>query len=122
MALNECIVLGEKIREKRLERGWTQPQLAERMGCNKSTILRIERGEFDLPQSRIKEFATTLGTTPGYLMGWEVAPEDAGATAAKVLKNPEVYKFVQDYFSLSEEDQYSLRLMAASLAAKQKKD
>lgn len=122
MAVNECIVLGEKIKEKRLERGWTQPELAERVGCNKSTILRIERGEHDLTQSRIKEFAKALGTTPGYLMGWEVAPEDAGATAAKVLKNPEIYQFVLNYFASSEEDQYLLRVMAASTAAKQKKD
>ena len=119
MALSECIVLGETIREKRLERGWTQPELAERMGCNKSTILRIERGEHDLTQSRIAEFARALGTTPGYLMGWEVRPEDAGATAAKVLKNPETYQFVQDYLSLSEADQYTMRLMMASI--KQKK-
>ena len=122
MAMNECIVLGEKIREKRLERGWTQPELAERMGYNKSTILRIERGEHDLTQSRIKEFANVLGTTPGYLMGWEVDPRDAGATAAKVLKNPEVYQFVLNYFACDEADQYTLRLMADSLAAKQKKD
>ena len=120
MALSECIVLGERIREKRLEHGWTQPQLAERMGCNKSTILRVERGEFDLTQSRIKEFARTLGTTPGYLMGWEVPAEEAGATAAKVLKNPDTYQFVQDYLSLGEADQYTMRLMMASL--KQKKD
>ena len=122
MALSECIVLGEKIREKRLERGWTQPELAERMGCNKSTILRIERGEHDLTQSRIAEFARALGTTPGYLMGWEVPPEEAGSTAAKVLKNPEVYKFVLDYFASSDEDRYLLRVMAASTAAKQKKE
>ena len=54
MALSECIVLGEKIREKRLERGWTQPELAERIGCNKSTILRIERGMVSLWKSRTK--------------------------------------------------------------------
>lgn len=120
MASSECIVLGEKIREKRLERGWTQPELARRMGCNKSTILRTERGEYDLAQSRISEFARVLGTSPGYLMGWEVAPEDAGTTAAKVLKNPDTFKFVQDYLSLSEADQYTMRLMMASI--KQKKD
>ena len=122
MALNDCIVLGEKIREKRLERGWTQPELAERVGCNKSTILRIERGDHDLTQSRIKEFADALGTTPGYLMGWEVAPEDAGITAARVLKNPETYQMVTDYFGLSDSDKYTVRLLVASLAAKQKKD
>jgi len=122
MASTENLVLAEKIKEKRMALGWTQPQLAERIGCNKSTILRIERGEHDLTQSRVAEFARVLGTTPGYLMGWEVAPEEAGSTAAKVLKNPELYQFIQNYLGLDEADQYSLRLMASSLAAKQKKD
>ena len=120
--MGKCLVYGEKIKEKRLERGWSMQELGDRVGNDRSTISRIERGEFDLPQSRISEFARVLGTTPGYLMGWEVEPEEAGATAAKVLKNPETYQFMQNYFSLSDEDRYALRLMAATLAAKNKKD
>lgn len=115
-------VLGEKIREKRLEKRMTVQELATLMGYNKSSISRIERGEIDLPQSRISEFAKSLGTTPGYLMGWEVEPENAGEIAAKVLKNPETFQMVSDYFELSEADQYTARLVIASLKAKQKKD
>lgn len=111
-------VLGEKIREKRLEKRMSIQELATLMDYNKSTISRIERGEIDLPQSRIAEFAKSLGTTPGYLMGWEVEPENAGEIAAKVLKNPETFTMMQDYFELSETDQYAVRLMVSSLKAK----
>jgi len=116
------VVVAEKIKAKRKELGLTQMELANRMGCDKSTISRTESGEFDLPLSRVSDFARALGTTPGHLMGWDVEPEEAGATAAKVLKNPETFQFVQDYLSLDEGDQYALRLMARSMAAKQKKD
>lgn len=116
------MVLAEKIRAKRLELGWTQPELAEKMGYNKSTILRIERGEVDIPQSRISQFARVLGTTPGYLMGWDVEPEEAGATAAKVLKSAEAYRLIQNYFNMCGADQRTLLEVSDRLAAKQKKD
>ena len=118
-------IMGERIRARRNELKLTQRELAARVGyANSSAIARIERGETDLTQSRIADFAKVLGTTPLHLMGWDVKPEEAGATAAKVLKNPDTFHFMQNYLSLSEADQYSLRLMAESLAsaAKQKKD
>lgn len=116
-------IIGERIKAHRLKRGWSMQKLADEMGyANKSAILRIERGETDLPQSRISEFARVLGTTPAHLMGWDVKPEEAGATAAKVLKNPDTFHFMQTYLSLSEADQYALRLMAQTLATKQKKE
>lgn len=118
-------IIGERIKTRRLERGWSMQKLADEMGyANKSAIARIERGETDLPQSRISEFARVLGTTPAHLMGWDVKAEEAGATAAKVLKNPDTFRFMLDYLACDEADQYALRLMAKSAAekAKQKKD
>lgn len=116
------VVVAEKIKARRKELGLTQLELADRMGCDKSTISRTEKGEFDLPLSRVAEFARALHTTPGHLQGWDVSPEEAGATAAKVLKNPETFQFIQDYLSLDEAGRYALRLTARSMAATQKKD
>lgn len=116
------LVIGEKIKEKRMEKGMTIQELADLMGYNKSSISRIERGEFDIPQSRISEFAKKLGTTPGYLMGWEVEPENAGEIAAKVLKNPDTFQMVKDYLELSETDQYTARLVMHRLKQNKKKD
>lgn len=101
----------------------TQEELARRTGyTDRSSIARIEKGEIDLPQSKIKQFAEALGTTPGHLMGWDAEPEDLGAMAAKVLADPNLLQLVQTYQALSDADRYALRLMADSLALKTKKD
>ena len=101
----------------------SQRELASRMGYNDhTTITRIEAGKVDPPQSRIAAFAKALGTTPGHLMGWDAEPEDLGALAARVLADPELLQFVQEYLAHTEADQYALRLMSKSLAAKNKKD
>lgn len=59
------------IRFKRLEKGWSQQKLAEKMGySDKSMIAKIENGKVDLNQSKIKAFADVLGCSPSELMGW----------------------------------------------------
>ena len=64
--------IGEKIRAKRLENGWSQRELCKRMGySNHSTIGKIETGKVDIPQSKIVKFAEVLNTTVAYLMDWE---------------------------------------------------
>lgn len=63
--------IGEKIKARRIELGWSQRVLAEKMGYkNHSAIARAEAGEVDLPQSKVEQFAKVLNITPGYLMGW----------------------------------------------------
>lgn len=63
--------VGENILTMRKSLGWTQEELAKRMGYkSKSTINKIELGINDIPQSKIVKFAEVLGTTPAYLMGW----------------------------------------------------
>ena len=64
--------IGDRIRQKRTELGWSQRDLAAKMGYNNnSTITRIESGKVDIPQSRIVQFADVLGVSIAYLMGWE---------------------------------------------------
>ena len=64
--------VGEKIKMRRNELGWTMRELASRMGyANQSTIARIEKGEHDVPQSKVVKFAEVLGTTVAFLMDWE---------------------------------------------------
>ena len=64
--------IGEKIKQRRNELGWSQRELASKMGYNNnSTITRIESGKVDIPQSRIVQFADVMGVTVAYLMDWE---------------------------------------------------
>ena len=63
--------LYKNIKARRKAAGLTQEELARLTGyTDRSSIARIEKGEIDLPQSKIKQFADALGTTPGVLMGW----------------------------------------------------
>ena len=63
--------LYERIRLFRKKRRMTQDELAIRLGyTSRSSIAKIEAGEVDLPQSKIKAFADALGVSPGVLMGW----------------------------------------------------
>lgn len=115
------MTIGERIRARRVELSWSQRDLAARMGySNHSTVGRVEAGKIDLPQSRIMQFAEVLGTTPRYLMGEENTPEDLGAVAAEVLKDPALLQLVQDYLAMDGSDRATVCTLVGSLAKKKK--
>lgn len=64
--------IGEKIRNRRMELGWSQRDLAAKMGyTNNSTIAKIEQGKTDVTQSRVIQFSKVLGVSIAYLLDWE---------------------------------------------------
>lgn len=80
------MTIGGRIKEKRIEKGLSLRELAKIMGYHHSTIGKVENDLVDLPQSRIVQFADALGTTPGYLMGWEEQQKKNDALADIVLR------------------------------------
>ena len=71
----------KRIRARREELGISQEELAKRLGYkSRSSINKIEKGENDIPQSKIVAFAEALRTTPERLMGWEQSPAPAPAS------------------------------------------
>ena len=77
----------KKIKNERIRRGWTQDELAKRVGYSeKSIISRIEAGKVDLPQSKIEEFAKIFDTSPAILMGWTEYEERDSKKRYEVLK------------------------------------
>lgn len=65
-------IIGDRIRQRREELGMTQAELAERMGYrSRSSINKIEMGQNDVVQSKVKKFANALDTSVSYLMGWD---------------------------------------------------
>ncbi len=78
--------VGDNIKKRRFELRMSQQELADAMGYKtRSTIAKIESGENDVSQKKLKRFADVLDTTPEALIsGYNVNTENL-VTAADVL-------------------------------------
>ena len=86
--------LYQRIKARREELEMSQEELAQMLGYkSRSSINKIEKGETDIPQSKIKAFADALKTTPKYLMGWT---EDSSIAAEENINNNEQFSYYLD--------------------------
>ena len=64
------MTVGERIKQRRLELGLSQDELAKKVGYkSRSSINKIETGAQQLRQSKIKAVADALDTTVNYILG-----------------------------------------------------
>lgn len=76
--------LYKNIKSKRTELKMSQDTLAELTGYkDRSSIAKIEKGEVDLAESKIREFAKALKVSPRELMGWDEPDEEPLTIAAR---------------------------------------
>ena len=113
--------VGDRIRKRRKELGFTQSELAQRLGLtSKAAISTVENNKEDMTTERIRKYAKALETTPGYLMGWTEDPKmevinvqpiiDAfEGEIAKIIDIPnfpdKINEYAKKIIDLSEEDQ-----------------
>lgn len=65
------MTMGERVRAAREKKGYTQDELAQKLGYkSRSSVNKIEK-ERDIPRSMIVKLAAILDVTPAYLMGWD---------------------------------------------------
>lgn len=68
--------MSDRIREQRLSKGFTQEELASKIGLQKSAIAKYENGRVEnIKRSVIKKMADVLECSPSYLMGWDVSEQ-----------------------------------------------
>ena len=109
--------VGENILYMRKSLGWTQEELAKRMGYkSKSTINKIEMGINDIPQSKIAQFAKVLGTTPAHLMGWVHDSTDNEGSSPDKQELSEGEKTLLDLFNKVPKDKQELVLQMIRVA------
>lgn len=64
--------MSERIKERRIFMGYTQEELGEKLGLQKSAIAKYENGRVEnIKRSVIANMAKILDCSPSYLMGWE---------------------------------------------------
>lgn len=75
--------LYKNIKSRRTELKMSQDTLAELTGYrDRSSIAKIEKGEVDLAESKIREFAKALKVSPQELMGWDEPDKEPFTIAA----------------------------------------
>lgn len=99
--------IGEKIKQRRIELGWSQQKLADKMGyTSKSTITRIEKGYNDVAQKNIAKFADILGVSIAYLMGWDSEDYDIDLAEEPANKaDSDVGIFINNFAQLHSDHQ-----------------
>jgi len=71
--------IGERIKARRRELGYSAEMLAERAGLSPATIYRYESSDIaNMRTDKLRPIAEALSTTPAALMGWTdpSSPED----------------------------------------------
>lgn len=79
--------IGDRIKARRKQLKMSADELAARIGKDRSTIFRYEKGEIEnLPLDILEPIADALNTTPQYLMGWEEEQKKNNIQADIVLR------------------------------------
>ena len=66
------MTIGERIKEKRLEKRMSLEDLANVANVARQTIYKYENNIItNIPTDKIEAIANALGVSPSYLMGWE---------------------------------------------------
>lgn len=122
------MTIGERIKRRREELGMTQQELADRLGYkSRSSINKIELSGRNLTQSKIKDFADVLLTTPEYIMGWEV-PDDyyidpqTAELAQEIFDNKQLKLLINDARDAAPEDIRMAHEMLLALKRKEQND
>jgi len=77
--------LGGRLRFKRKARGWTQQQLADKVGTSQAVIQKIENGKSLRPRN-LNSIAMALGVSPAWLMFGKETIDTLSEEALEVAK------------------------------------
>lgn len=81
--------MASRIKQLRQEKNLTLEQVASVVGVGKSTVRKWETGMIaNMRRDKIASLAKALGTTPEYLMGWDVkkdSPDEIQLTEGESL-------------------------------------
>lgn len=79
--------IGQRIKQRRKELKMSAEELGKRLGKDRSTIYRYEKGDIEnLPLDILEPIAAVLQTTPQYLMGWQETQKKNDILSDIILK------------------------------------
>lgn len=111
--------IGYRIKQRRKELKMSADELGARIGKDRSTIYRYEKGDIEnLPLDILEPIADILQTTPQHLMGWEKVQKNNDIITDAVVKmrtDDEFFSLVECLLSLDNEKRLAIKQMALAL-------
>jgi transcriptional regulator with XRE-family HTH domain len=88
MAENKlAVIVGENISDRRRRLGFSQKELAERLGISQDAMARMERGKIAPKMGRLQDIADNLQCTVAFLFRThDDATDERAANIADILK------------------------------------
>ena len=111
----------EQLRKARLERGYTQQQVADSMGITKSTYCGYETGKRQPDVAKIKQIASFLQTSPDILLETNQEATDSKQKNNLLVTDKDEIALLETYRSLSVAGQPYARGMLTGLLHSEKK-
>lgn len=106
--------MAERIKDRRNAMGYTQEELGNKLGLQKSAIAKYENGRVEnIKRSVIGKMAKILDCSPAYLMGWDdvsdtsadpSADPSAAAASSGAFSDPQDAKAAHLYHQLDNTD------------------
>lgn len=118
--------IGQRIKDKRIEQGLQQIELAEKAHISKQTLYKYENDIItNIPSDKLEDIANALDVSPAYLMGWNTSIEyaiDSSDTKIIVdyMYNSNTKHILEMYGKLSDESKKSVSDLVEFLYNKEK--
>lgn len=98
------MTMGDRVKNAREKKGYTQEELAIKLGYkSRSSVNKIEK-ERDIPRSMIVKIAEILEVSPSYLMGWEDDKPNAHKLPTEFIRMVPVFESVSAGFGIGAEN------------------
>lgn len=111
--------IGYRIKQRRKALKMSADELGARLGKDRSTIYRYEKGDIEnLPLDILEPIAEILQTTPQQLMGWETVQKNNDIITDAVIKmrtDENFFSLVECLMKLDSEKQSAIKQMALAL-------
>lgn len=99
--------MADRIKERRIAMNFTQEELAQKLGLQKSAIAKYEKGRVEnIKRSIIEKMSELLDCSPAYLMGFDVPMERDNYWENEKRLEMDFHSFIHDY--LGYESPYTL--------------
>ena len=103
--------VGSIIKRARTEKGYTQEELAEKVGVKKSAVAKWENGRVsEIKRSNLKKLSEALGLNPNRLLGdIERDPISVADELADIYLDTDLRRMISEYQQLDGKKQAQVR-------------